>query len=243
MLRKSAVAFLTVGVLLAVAVPAVAKDPKVGKKQEIENGTITVLTYEQPAAVPLDSYGEPEPGEELAAIQVKVCNTSDRAQIASPGQFELQLGNQTRVDSTYGGREPELDAGSGIDEGECVRGWVTFSVPDDEKVKGVRFSGGGLFVEEQTIRRWRVTRDTTVSTTTTLPPTFITKAEFDQIQPGMTLDQVNALVGAAGVLQYESGGGTDYSFASYEWTGARSASASVSFQNGVVSSKNQYGLE
>lgn len=243
MWEKSVLATLvgTVAVVLA-ASPAIAKDPKVGKKREIENGTITVLTYEQPAAVAPDGFTEAEPGEELAAIQVKVCNTSDRSQIVSPGQFELQLADQTRVDSTFGGREPELDS-SDIAEGECVRGWITFSVPTDTKVKNVRFSGGAFNPDGPTIRRWRVTRDTTVSTTTTLPPALITKAEFDQIQPGMSLDQVNAIVGAPGTLQFESGAGTDYSFAAYEWKGAGSASASITFQNGTVSSKNQFGLE
>lgn len=242
MLRKITVAFIAAGALIVVAAPAAAKDPKVGKKQEVGDGTVTVLTYEQPAGVPDNSFAQPDEGEEFAAIEVKACNTSDEIQSISPLQFELETAGDTRIDSTYTDREPSL-SGAEMDTGECVKGWVTFSVPIDQTIRRVRFTGGGLFTNERTIRRWRVTRDTTVSTTTTLPPTFITKAEFDQIQPGMTLDQVNALVGAAGVLQYESGGGTDYSFASYEWTGARSASASVSFQNGVVSSKNQYGLE
>lgn len=242
MWKKSSLAILVVGMLVATAGPASAKDPKVGKKQNAANGTVVVLTYEHPAAIKADGFSEPEVGEEFAAIEVKACNKSDRILSIFDQQFELETESDTRIDHDFVEREPALNSPE-IAKGECVKGWITFSVPDDETVKKIRFTGGGPFDEERVVLRWRVTRDTTVSTTTTLPAALITKAEFDQIQTGMTLDQVNAIVGAPGTLDFESGSGTDYSFASYSWDGAGGTSASVSFQQGLVSSKNQYGLE
>ena len=71
----------------------------------------------------------------------------------------------------------------------------------------------------------------------------ITKEKFDAIQTGMTYDQVKEIVGGAGDLSsviYLLGTVTE----NYDWNGEKALSnASISIQDGVVSSKSQYGLE
>lgn len=71
----------------------------------------------------------------------------------------------------------------------------------------------------------------------------ITLSEFDQLQPGMTYERVVAIVGGEGTVQsqYESG---SFNSISYEWKGEDEFStALVSFQDGGLNSKNQFGLE
>jgi hypothetical protein len=72
----------------------------------------------------------------------------------------------------------------------------------------------------------------------------MTLDEFNQIQPGMTYEDVVAIVGGEGVVSFQSESGS-YSSISYKWTGNGDgfSEASVLFQNGGMSSKNQYGLE
>lgn len=71
----------------------------------------------------------------------------------------------------------------------------------------------------------------------------ITKEKFDAIQTGMTYDQVKEIVGGTGDLSsviYLLGTVTE----NYDWNGEKALSnASISIQDGVVSSKSQYGLE
>ena len=78
------------------------------------------------------------------------------------------------------------------------------------------------------------------------PPT-ISLEEFEQIQTGMSYQEVFDLVGSRGELLSEAdlGLGDDYYTAIYSWDGEGSlgANASVTFQGGYVTSKAQSGLE
>ena len=78
------------------------------------------------------------------------------------------------------------------------------------------------------------------------PPT-ISLEEFEQIQIGMSYQEVFDLVGSRGELLSEAdlGLGDDYYTAIYSWDGGGSlgANASVTFQGGYVTSKAQAGLE
>ena len=78
------------------------------------------------------------------------------------------------------------------------------------------------------------------------PPT-ISLEEFEQIQIGMSYQEVFDLVGSRGELLSEAdlGLGDDYYTAIYSWDGEGSlgANASVTFQGGYVTSKAQAGLE
>ena len=78
------------------------------------------------------------------------------------------------------------------------------------------------------------------------PPT-ISLEEFEQIQIGMSYQEVFDLVGSRGELLSEAdlGLGDEYYTAIYSWDGEGSlgANASVTFQGGYVTSKAQAGLE
>lgn len=70
----------------------------------------------------------------------------------------------------------------------------------------------------------------------------ITPGEFNRIEPGMTYDQVEAIVDEPGELVGQSSIGASDS-AIYEWPGwSGSGAATVVFRDGVVSSKAQFGL-
>ena len=78
------------------------------------------------------------------------------------------------------------------------------------------------------------------------PPT-ISLEEFEQIQTGMSYQEVFDLVGSRGELLSEAdlGLGDEYYTAIYSWDGegALGANAIVTFQGGYVTSKAQSGLE
>ena len=71
--------------------------------------------------------------------------------------------------------------------------------------------------------------------------TKITLDKFNQIQTGMTYEQVVAIIGEEGTLSSESAYG-DYSSKIYSWSNGI-ANATISFSNGKVSAKSQFGLD
>jgi hypothetical protein len=75
------------------------------------------------------------------------------------------------------------------------------------------------------------------------PPSGMTRAIFDQIQTGMSYDQVVALVGQPGTLQAETNiAGYDDKVYMWRGVGGLGANANVTFQNSQVVSKAQFGL-
>jgi hypothetical protein len=74
----------------------------------------------------------------------------------------------------------------------------------------------------------------------------VSKAEFDQIQSGMTVSQVEGIVGGAGDLVTESGkAGEDLHTVAYSFDGEGSvgANANFMFQGGKLINKAQAGLK
>ena len=71
-------------------------------------------------------------------------------------------------------------------------------------------------------------------------PNKITLDKFNQIQTGMTYEEVVAIIGEEGTLSSESSYG-DYSSKIYSWSNGI-ANATISFSNGKVSAKSQFGL-
>ena len=85
-------------------------------------------------------------------------------------------------------------------------------------------------------------------TTTAAPKNSasMSKAEFDQIQNGMTYAQVVEIVGSDGELLSEVGSpGSQFFTQMYKWdgSGGLGANANVLFQSGGVQSKAQFGLK
>ncbi len=77
--------------------------------------------------------------------------------------------------------------------------------------------------------------------------TRITLEEFNQIQTGMTYEQVVELIGTDGTIMSESDitGDGQYKTTIYSWEGkgGLGANANVTFQGGKVVAKAQFGLE
>lgn len=71
----------------------------------------------------------------------------------------------------------------------------------------------------------------------------ITLSEFDRIEVGMSLAEVERIVGGEGALMSSAGSG-ESSAAIYSWDGSGSfgANAHVTFQGGQVTGKAQIGL-
>lgn len=72
----------------------------------------------------------------------------------------------------------------------------------------------------------------------------VTMEIYRKIKIGMTYNEVVNLIGADGTPLLSAGEG-EYGFESYDWPGANSeySSASITFQDGVVSAKIQIGLD
>lgn len=74
-------------------------------------------------------------------------------------------------------------------------------------------------------------------------PGEITMEEFNQIQNGLALEQVEKIVGGKGELQSSAGDG-QYKTEMYTWKGnGMGANANVTFQGGKVMAKAQFGLQ
>ncbi|HDR8302792.1 TPA: DUF3862 domain-containing protein [Bacillus cereus] len=72
----------------------------------------------------------------------------------------------------------------------------------------------------------------------------ISKAEFEQIQNGMTYDEVKAIIGSEGELQSESEvAGYKTVMYMFKGEGGLGANATMMFQNNELTSKSQFGLK
>ena len=68
-------------------------------------------------------------------------------------------------------------------------------------------------------------------------------AQFNQIQNGMSYEEVQKIVGSAGTVLSESSiGGISIRIVSWLGNGSLGSNAAITFQNGAVSGKSQAGL-
>ena len=68
-------------------------------------------------------------------------------------------------------------------------------------------------------------------------------AQFNQIQTGMSYEDVQKIVGSAGTVLSESSiGGISIRIVSWLGNGSLGSNAAITFQNGAVSGKSQAGL-
>lgn len=74
----------------------------------------------------------------------------------------------------------------------------------------------------------------------------ISKAEFDQIQNGMSYEEVKNIIGSDGEVLSESGqAGQQFHTIMYKWDGEKGfgANANFMFQEGKLQNKSQFGLK
>jgi hypothetical protein len=96
----------------------------------------------------------PTAGNQLGAADVQVCQSPHPSSAAvadypfGPSDFEVQLATNRRADSSFGGPEPGLNSTT-LAPSECVRGWVTFSIPKTEAPSNLLFNPVGT-----TLLKW-----------------------------------------------------------------------------------------
>lgn len=104
-------------------------------------------------------------------------------------------------------------------------------------------------INNQSVAPSSTSNAASVSTSTSEESTFditegyATMDKFNQIEIGMTYDDVVDIVGSEGTLMSEAGTG-EYKVSIYYWYSVTHiANMNVSFENGVVTGKAQVGLE
>ncbi|NNE64979.1 MAG: DUF3862 domain-containing protein [Pyrinomonadaceae bacterium] len=70
----------------------------------------------------------------------------------------------------------------------------------------------------------------------------ISKAKYDKIETGMSIDEVEKIIGSKGEETSSSSVGSS-SYKSFRWKGEKFSFISVRFKDDKVSSKSQYGLK
>lgn len=112
-----------------------------------EGNTVQVLTFQQPVR---GDAVEADAGREFAAIEAEVCAGRRSARV-TPARFALEMADGSRrARSYFGPKQPELPEAQVVAK-QCVRGWVSFEVPEGERPSYVVFDGSSL-------GRWSTTR-------------------------------------------------------------------------------------
>ena len=99
----------------------------VGDTAQLDGATVTIVELELPVEDP--NYGA-EAGERIMGFDVEMC--ADQDGVDSTGfQFSARMPDNTLAQVNLGEKDPQY-INSTLAEGECNRGWVTFTVPEDE---------------------------------------------------------------------------------------------------------------
>ncbi len=115
----------------------------VGETASTDAGNeITVHSYEY---VPPTDIWQPDPGFEYAAADIEGCASPNLEGSAgfNPFDFGLQMPDNTRLQPDIGVKEPTLNDTT-LTPGDCVRGYVTFQVPQGQVPTSVIFTGTSI---------------------------------------------------------------------------------------------------
>jgi len=74
------------------------------------------------------TYDTPPAGSKFGAADVEACARTKATSI-NPFRFTVQMADNRRIEHGIGGPRPSLNH-TELQPDECVRGWVTFDVPD-----------------------------------------------------------------------------------------------------------------
>ena len=117
---------------------------RLGRSAQGDGMTVTVLAYEQP--VRSDVY-LPSPAQEYAVMQVSMCAT---APTVTNTVFTAVMADGSRHKSVlaeFDGYQPHLHAFAALAPGDCLRGWVTLSVPIGQRPVHVIEEGSGARID------------------------------------------------------------------------------------------------
>ena len=97
---------------------------------------VTVYSYTSPVQPTNPGVWTPKPGTQYAAIDVEGCTGTEPGENSNtmafnPFFFSLQMPDNTRIQPTVGVVEPALNAAE-LPLGECLRGNVSFEVPQGQ---------------------------------------------------------------------------------------------------------------
>jgi hypothetical protein len=108
-----------------------------------DGATVTVFTFEAPVPPP-SQFRQPDPGNVFLAIEVQECAgpNSTEEMHANPFNWGIRMPDNTLREPGISVREPALHSAD-LTFGDCVRGWVTFQVPDGVPPTQVIFDGPG----------------------------------------------------------------------------------------------------
>ncbi|MEX1254911.1 MAG: DUF4352 domain-containing protein [Dehalococcoidia bacterium] len=124
------------------ASPTVAEQPSIGDKVEASGGiSLIVYSYDAPVTS-ANEFSRPDPGNIFAAIDVEMCTGANPPESASvnPFDFRLQMPDNSRLEPGISAKEPELNS-TNLLANDCVRGWVTFEVPEGVAPQFVVYEG------------------------------------------------------------------------------------------------------
>jgi Domain of unknown function (DUF4352) len=114
--------------------------------------SVTVFSYEQPASG-LPGFLQPQtPGDGFAAIDVQACATGGSQGMFNPFDLTLQMPDNTRRQETSG-KQPALNVTT-LNPSDCVRGWITYEVPANQRAASVVYSPASAGVT--TVLKWTV---------------------------------------------------------------------------------------
>lgn len=118
------------------AVPSALAGGEFGQFEKIGAMRIAINSLER---VEPQSYMQPDAGNEFIAFDVEACSDTDEGDI-NPFDFQVEMPDHTRRQSTFAGREPALHS-TGLIAGDCVRGWVSFETPAGIRPSFIVYSG------------------------------------------------------------------------------------------------------
>jgi hypothetical protein len=116
--------------------------------------------------------------------------------------------------------------------------------------RGVGFAGvvleivgaaGILYTSQKITKIVRDPFNASLSQSPLSPPPVVTKAEYDQIQEGMTYTQVREVIGAAGE-ELSRSDIAGYATVMYSWKNSNGSNMNAMFQNDRLVNKAQFGL-
>jgi hypothetical protein len=119
--------------------PAPAPDHVLGDTVSLGNGSVTVAETE--ADVQAGRLFNAPAGKQYFAVSVKGCAGPDEDGLEfRPEFFSLRLADHTAYPPGLGMKKPEL-IGAPVPAGGCLKGWVTFTIPDDGQPVFVTYDG------------------------------------------------------------------------------------------------------
>jgi|SRR5215203_1831430 len=113
----------------------------IGETAQFEHGTVRVYSYQDDVQANTGFESILQPGNKFAAIDVESCNRDSDAPIGVDAfEFALVMPDNTRIQPTgLPAVEPDLHNLATLQRGECIRGWISFEVPQESNPAGVAF--------------------------------------------------------------------------------------------------------